>query len=603
MRTQYLLPALLLCPTVASAQTVVAPQHALSKGVAVRIAGPTATNLDVTRVTIGATVTESAPLLRGLKLLQIERSGRTPVSDLDSDDGQIVPVGAGAVALQLPGQAATRVFHYQRPAEQMFGFFAVRGDGTVASLIERSGLGASKTVDPFDPIVGVAPDGATIAIAASDPKSGPTGLGDAWLIRVDGVPLANGQSTFELTGAQFLEVDATSLTFFDDRLYLITDNGIETAPMDGSALPSALALPSTGGVPIEEYASEFVRSADHSTLAILAGADETHLDLFRVDLGGLVTNVSQNPQPFAEPGFLPEETDGPHLALSPNGDFVAYEIDFPLGNELYVQPFVPGGAAHHLTPDPQFDQSIDQMSGILTGGSFVRFLAASGQQNSDLYRSSLPVLGAPILKNLTQTSGAEDPFFPNTATMLVKSQANLRYGRILIDDRTAQGQGFTLRYSTSNENTGVVATSLTTASQIVASARSPATIGLLAKSATQTALLAFDGQSAPRVLLTVPSLFEIESVTARDGGFAYALSAEVPGIGSYIVQIGAQNGAFNLVPGGPFVAARDLLYSRNGKLMFVANDANGQAQTFFAKSVLEPATPAGAPAAVAFWLR
>lgn len=572
------------------------------KGSAVRVSGPSATDLSVTRIGVGASITESASLLSGITLLPIERSGRSPVSDLAADEGRILEVAAGVTALQLPGKDAIRVFHYRRASAQAFGFFAVRGDGVVEVLIERPGLGTNKSVDSFDPIVGVSPDGKTIAIAASDPKSGPTGLGDAWLVRTDGGLLANGAATMELTGPQFLEVDATSLTFFDDKLYAVTANGIETAPADGSASFATVALPTSNGLPPAEFESEFVLSADRSTMAVLAGADESALELFRVDLGGAITRISTSPQPFVAPGFLPEEVDGPHLALSTNGDFVVYQLDFLLGNELYLQPFAPGAAAHHLTPDPQFDHSIDQMSGLLTGGSFVRFLAASGQQNSDLYRSTLPSLGAPLLKNLTQTSGAPDPFFPNAATMLVKAQANLRSGRLLVDDQSAAGQGFTLRFSAANEATGVVASGLPFAPEWTAAAGDPATIGLLVRSASQSAILAYDGQSAPRVLLLVPSFLGLRDLAAKDGGFYYGFVADVPGYGSVVAQIGASTGAIAVAQGGPYAAARDLQYSRDGRLMFSAT-VTGATQTYFQKSPLAPALPAGGANAVAFWLR
>lgn len=592
----------IVCLTAAAALAQ-APVVKPGKGSAVRVAGPSATNLAVTRLSIGAAITESAPVLAGIEILPIERSGRSPVSDLAAQDGRVVEIATGVLALQLPGPEAIRVFHYRRPAAQVFGFFAVRGDGVVEVLIERPGLGATKTVDSFDRVVGVSPDGRTIAIAASDPKSGPTGLGDAWLVRADGGTLANGATTRELTGAQFLEVDATSLTFFDGKLYAVTENGLETTPADGSAGFSTITLPTTNGQPPAEFESEFVLSADRSTMAVLAGAGELALELFRIDLGGAITRISPTPQPFVAPGFFPEVQNGPHLALSENGDFVVYQLDFLAGNELYVQPFAPGAAVHHLTPDPQFDHSIDQMSGLLTGGSFVRFLAASGQQNSDLYRSTLPALGAPLLKNLTQTSGATDPFFPNTATMLVKAQANLRLGRLLVDDQSAAGQGFTLRFSAANEVTGVVAAALPVAPTWTAAAIAPATIGLLVKSATQNAILAYDGQSAPRVLLLAPSFVGMRGLTARDGGLFYGFAADVPGTGSYVVQIGAATGALGVAPGGPYVDARDLLYSRDGRLMFAATGPGGATQTYFQRSPLAAAQPAGAPNAVAFWLR
>jgi hypothetical protein len=603
MRTLIPLVLVAFAPLLA-AQTSGGSSVKPTKGAAIRVSGSSANDLKMTRITFGASPTESAPLLSGIKLLGIELVGRTTLSDLATSGGRVVEVASGVVAIQLPGPAAIRVFHYQRPANQTFGFLALRGAGELQVLIELPGLGPTKTVDPFDPTIGVATDGATIAIAASDPKSGPTGLGDAWIARADGSPLANGQVVAELTGPAFKEIDAASLTFFGGMLYAASDGAIERAPANGAAPFTAVAMPPSGGAPITDVTGEFVVSGDGSTMAVLAGSDETLLDLYRFDAAGAVSKVTQQPQPFSDPGFLPAATDGPHFALSHDGSVAIYEVDFPLGNELFIQSFAAGATAHQLTKDQEFDHSIDQMSGILTGGSFVRFLAASGQQNADLYRASLPVAGVPQLKNLTQTSGSPDPWFPNAATMQVTAQVNLRGGRLMLDDQTlVGGAGKILRFSGATDATGVVLAGLTADPRFVAAPIAPATLGVVAKTASETTLFAFDGLNAPRPLLAVPAGIELTALAARDGGFTYGVVADAGALGDFVVQIAANGAAQAVVGGSSFANARSLLYARNGSLLFVADNASGLAQTFVATQSFNPASPAGNAANVAFWLR
>lgn len=598
----------MIATTILALAAVAAPQSSgggalapvgVKSNPAIRCSG-SASALSITRVEFGATITESAPLLSGAKLLAIDISGRTPLSDAAADLGKVIEVAAGVQAVQLPGPAAIRIFHYQKPQSKSFGFFALRGKGEFELLIERSGLGDNGTVDPFDPVIGVSRDGKTIAIAASEPNQGVQGLGDTWLIRCDGQPLANGSIVRELTGAANPDVQGVSLQFFGTSLVAVLGDALGTAPANGSAGFTTLNLPATGGGVTAEVTSEMVISADGKKLAVLAGADEDNLDIYVLGIDGSVTNVTMQPQPLVTPEFLPESAEGPLFALSPDGSTVTYQVDEANGNELFTSTTAAGAVPIHLTPDPVFDQSIDQMSGILTGGSFTRFLAASGQLNADLYRVTLPSAGVPTLSNLTLTSGANQPFFPNTATMQVSAQSNLRGGRLLVDDRTQSAAGYDLWFNTNGDTTGIALTGLDQPATVIAPGVDAKNVAITARQGAQSYLMSFDGNNAPRNLIQLPQGASIASVAVRDGGTVFAASVNYLGL-SFVIQLAASGAALNIVQGSPFSNARSLLYGRDQRLMFVAT-VSGSAQTYFVNA-LQQAVPAGSPAPVAFWLR
>lgn len=598
----------MISTTILALAAVAAPQSSIGgvaapvsvkSNPAIRCSG-SASALSITRVEFGATITESAALLSGAKLLAIDVAGRTPLSDAAADLGKVIEVASGVQSVQLPGLAAIRIFHYQKPQSKAFGFFALRGKGEFELLIERSGLGDNGTVDPFDPVIGVSRDGRTIAISASEPNQGVQGLGDTWLIRCDGQPLANGSVLRELTGAANPDVPGVSLQFFGSSLYAVVGHSLGIAPADGTAGFNLLNLPATGGGVAAEVIPEMVISADGKKLAVLAGADETNLDIYVLGIDGSVTNVTQQPRPLVTPEFLPESTEGPLLALSPDGSTLTYQVDEANGNELFTSTTAAGAVPIHLTPDPVFDHSIDQMSGILTGGSFTRFLAASGQLNADLYRVTLPSAGVPALSNLTLTSGADQPFFPNTATMLVSAQSNLRGGRLLADDRTQSAAGYDLWFNTNGDTTGIALTGLDQPATVIAPGMDAKNVAITASRGAQSYLMTFDGNNAPRNLIQLPTGVSIASVAARDGGTVFAASANYLGL-SFVIQLAASGAALNIVQGSPFSNARNLLYGRDQRLLFVAT-VSGSAQTYFVNA-LQQAVPAGAPAPVAFWLR
>src|SRR5690606_28602302 len=140
-------------------------------------------------------------------------------------------------------------------------------------------------------------------------------------------------------------------------------------------------------------------------------------DLYVAGAAG-IRNVTQAPSEVTPPGWLPEESAGPFLAVSDDGSVVAFLREIAGQDEVFLQATTAGSAPVHVTGDALFDTSIDSPSGLLGGGlARFRFFMDSGNQNADLYQAELlPGIGLKT-ENLTQTSGVSTPVYPNAATI------------------------------------------------------------------------------------------------------------------------------------------------------------------------------------------
>lgn len=563
-----------------------------------RVSGPSATQLQVTTVH-PQTGVESAPALSGLTLVDLEVAGRTALSPVGHGGGRVV-AGALANAVQLPGPDATRVFQYRRTGTPTFGLFAASGAGDVTILIERAGVGPGNALSPFHPAIGVSPDGHTIAVAAADYSGGVGGLGDTWLIRVDGQPLAGAAGpVVELTGAGEQEVGGTSLLFVGPWLFAVEDVSLVRAPADGSGAfaPIALGLPAG-----HEVVEEVLPSPDGGALFFLAGIDEDTVDLYRYELGGAVVNVTNAPGAIQPPGYLPNALDGPHLTVSADGAIVAYDRELANGHELYLQVIEPQlGAPIHVTPDANFEHSIDNVSGLLTGSAKFRFFMDSGLNNADLYEASILPGGGLGLKNLTQTSGASTPFFPNLATLNVNAACALGDARLVVDDRTAVGAGYDLWAITDSGASGVLAASTPTPPEITSSPELPGAALALAEGPTGDRLFVMTAATLPQELLATPPSIDLSSSALSPDGLVAVAVAAVGGQ-SYLARIAVPSGAFLPGPAIPFPSIDRLQFRGPGELLFTSTGAAG-AETWRMDVATGAAKPLGAPAQVAEWLR
>lgn len=570
---------------------------------AVIATGASTTQVTVSAVTLGTKNPTPTPLLSGLTLLPMDLAQRSTLERLGPKFARVVDVGAGITALELPGAAAVRVFHYRRTGTPKFGFFSITSGGTVRVLIEATGVGGSSSLDPFDSIVAAAPDGKTIAIAARKYNQGIDGLGDCWLVRADGPLFPNGTAAVELTGATDVDVGPHSMTFKGAWLYASFGDALVRAPADGSGAFAVVPIPASGTTAQPELVDEFVVSGDGSTLAFLAGKDEQNVDLYVVDANGTVTNLTNAPAAIQPPMYLPEETGGPLLALSDDGSLIALDRELANGHEFYVRATQPGAVELHVTSDANFEHSIDTVSGVLFGTARARFFARAGNVAADLYQVDLgtPV---PTLTNVSQTSGVSVPFFPNAGQINATTTWALGTEQMFVNDQVATGGALDLWRVDGAGVANVVAAGLTTKPRVTPPAGVSSHFLVRADAPTQTSLwFSMPTPGLFKPVLTLPPSMPLAAVAVNRAGTRVGVAAEFPVGVRWVALVHPLTQQTTLVGGSSIAGAHDLTFSMHGRLLFTATGTSGGEQLVTADAMTGATTNVGAPTAFALWLR
>lgn len=581
----------------AAAQVGSVPAPPVKVDVALRAFGSSPSQLTVERIAVaGPALAPEAPVLTDATFLPIAFSGQVEGLAFDSSMPRVVEVAPGIQALRLPGPAGTLVLHYRRSGT-VFGFLGVSARGDARVLMERPGIGSGGQTDPFDRSLGVARDGATVAVSAPTFSQGLGGHGDVWIARPAGPKFPSGDYAVELSGALVVDADGASLTFKGAWLYGVVDDALRRAPADGSGPFLQVVLPPSGGASNLDLVDEFALSADGSTLALLAGVDEALVDLYVIDGADQVKNLTQAPAKIEPPGYLPGKSGGPLLQLSPDGSLIAYQIEFANGAELYLRDTAGASAPVHVTGDVAFDQSIDTVSGILGSALTMRFFARGGAAGADLYSATLLQTGLE-LKNLTATSGASAPFFPNAATIDVGASWQLGPQRLVFD---APAPGADQLWRVDGAGAAAVLVPALAAPPAIA-AGTNRWLALFATPAGSSVALLFDASgAAPLPLIALSGGFALTGSALRADDRKVALSAVGPGSSAEVLGlVDLVNGAVVLV-GSTWQQPRDASFSGGGRLLFHA--ATGGGQQGFAANPLTGSTRAfGAPAPVAFWI-
>lgn len=536
---------------------------------------------------------ESAPALAGIDILPLEAGGRSPLSPIGANGGAVIPVGDASL-VQLPGPGAVRVVHYRASNPTRFGFFSIHGAGEVRLLIEQPGVGPGGALNAFDPIVAVAADGLTVAVSAAHYSGGIGGLGNTWLLRAGGDPFPGGAVAVEITGSGEQDVPASSLAFLGGFLYADFDGRVGRAPIDGSA--KFVAIPWPGGFPAE-VVEEFAVSADASKLIVLAGANEQQVDMFAIDGAGVVSQLTHVAADIQPPGYLPADPTGPHLTLSSNGDIVAYEIEFAAGHELYLQHTTAGSAPAQVTPDVLFEHSIDNVSGILIAASFARFFADSGLNNADLYQADLGAGGTLTVGNLTATSGATTPMFPNLATINVGLSRALGDARLFVDQTSAVTRDL---WFVTAAGQSQVATNLTQNPLVAFAAGSTTDAFVTAPGSAGTSLLRFADGQIGSPLAPLPPGVTVREIAIDQGATRLALIADV-GADSVVLTWNGNTHIPVLAGGQTYRGARNLLFGLKGQVLFTAQ--TGANATSYSVALNGALTKVATTASEALWLR
>jgi hypothetical protein len=355
-------------------------------------------------------------VLQELEWQPIEMTNRTRLSDARADRPRRV-VGAQGPRLELPGGA--RVWRYRLRGGERWGFLLVTANGRAKVLLERAGIGATGRDDPFTDRIGVAPDGRHAAIATLG--------GELAVARLDG-----GDFPSTGTPARLLAMPAApgplSLTPGATQLFVTTVNdrvlrcGLADAgqPIDVTPIVSNARMK-----------DEFALSGDGRSAVFLYGPR----DLWTIWLlreSGPPVALPPQPSKYEEPGYLPENPEGPRMLLSDDGRRLLY-TDSIVRDEIYLLD-VAASTPVHVTSDVNFQPYIGV--GILPAVAQSNLLIAVGNPGAmDWYLANT---SSPLVFNVTKTNGNATPPF-GAGGLSPASAHPLRTGQWLVSEKLAAG--------------------------------------------------------------------------------------------------------------------------------------------------------------------
>jgi hypothetical protein len=361
---------------------------------------PTKNELHVIRTEDGAGV--PAQPFQGFSLLTLELAGRSAADQARHDLAQPFAVLAGVDAIVLPGNG--RLLRYVDPTRQVSGILHETRDGRLVVLLELPLVGGQS---PLLPYVGVSRFEKRAAVVTDENL---TGIGDLYLLRLDGRTFPPGQPSLRVTTG-LADVDATSLTFVPGALFYL-DNDVEVCRVDSAGTTPAvtLALPPSGGAAPLEVAEEFALAERGDAIAFLAGASEDRWDIYVATRAGQVSNVTGSPDAYEEVSLLTSEPRGPLLALNPDGTRIVYAIESPVEEtEFFYRDLAAGTPPEQITSDARFEESVGDASTVVLGAAQIVIGIGESPANHDVYQVKLRTNGTiQSIENLTGTSGDAD---------------------------------------------------------------------------------------------------------------------------------------------------------------------------------------------------
>lgn len=454
------------------------------------------------------------PRLDGVELLNVEFVGRTRLERFLPTRPRWEPLDGGAARILLPGGHGS-LYRYRRPEPSgtAFGLFLVTPNQAPRVLIERSTAGPAANVDPFLSKLAVDATGSHLLVA-----------------------------TTAAAGSELLEIEVDTGVVTDRTpnagASALRADGLLLAPTFGIAISDAGALrfDRSGSGPAQAVAHDgdhshvgqpVVLSNDGNVAAYLAGSSETSMRVWTVAAGGPAKAAAMPEQHLEGGGFLPESKSGPWLALSDDGQRVAYrtlefKADGALTREVWVAPTAAAGQTEHLTSDGSFIDTIDEV-GILrfvVGG----LLFGAGEAGDagevdklDLYLADTQGGG---MLNLTLSSG--DPLAPFMAQASISADDGLFVspsdGRILVHDGNHPSGGRLLMVDPQSTTTIELAQGVKSVDETVWTG---ASFALSTRSETQPRrreLLRIDAGPAATTLASLPENAQLLGLASSEAG-------------------------------------------------------------------------------------
>lgn len=277
---------------------------------------------------------------QGLALLPIEITNRTAQQSLRDDVAHLATRG-GLRRVELPDGG--RLFSFREGAGTRWGLLHVAADGTPRFVLERAGIGATGLESPFADRIGVAPDGRHAAVTTTDQR--------LLLVRLDGGTFASTQAAWRDAGVTL--VDATTVSPGANVVFCGTDDDrvLRVAYADGSAAVD-LTPPSSGA----RVQDEFCLSADGRTAAFLHGPQQSY-SIWLAGETGAARRLPPPPAKYEEPGYLPDQANGPRMLLNDDATRLMY-TDAAVRDEIYWLDTTGATPTTHVTSDANFQPYI-----------------------------------------------------------------------------------------------------------------------------------------------------------------------------------------------------------------------------------------------------
>ncbi|MEZ5964654.1 MAG: hypothetical protein R3F56_12465 [Planctomycetota bacterium] len=284
--------------------------------------------------------TSPRTVLTDVELLPLEMTGRTLQQELDPEHSRRL-VRHGLTRIELPHGG--RVLAYRRAAAQTYGYLQVDAGGRAIVLLEAP---ASGGLSPFEPALGVSPDGLWAAATSRDGNS-------LFVMRLDGGTFAStGTPTRILSVPAGIEVDSV----MPGRTHVFFASGDERvqrcAMADGGQLEDVGPPPVAGA----RVKSEMARSGDGSCVVYLYGVQPS-FTLWMAGETGPARQLAAPPAKYEEPNYLPVFPTGPKMLLNEDGTRLMY-TDATSRDEIYLLDTTGATTTTQVTADHNFEPYI-----------------------------------------------------------------------------------------------------------------------------------------------------------------------------------------------------------------------------------------------------
>lgn len=354
------------------------------------------------------------PKLRGIVLLPVDATGRSALTQFQPDQArQKLDLPLAARVLLPQGQGSLYRFRRERAGGADFGYFIVGPNGLASFLADFPGTGPDGLGDPIPNPIAISAQGDAFLTATTLAAGG-----DVYEV---GIGTSQAQA---LTGAlPPQEILPQGLILLSSWGSALTRNGPLRFDRGGNAsfVPLGLrARPATLGSnpsPAAQlyFGNGLVKSADDSTVAVIAGAGSKQAHVFTFGARGAPLRVNEVPSAIVDPGFGTQAS--PTLALSTDGSRVAWKANVLTGvlsGECFSRKAsrltVP--LEHQVTGDQSFTDTLNDTGVIAFFGTDKLLMmvgegnGAGGVEKADLYLADFSSgAAAPSLTNLSATSG------------------------------------------------------------------------------------------------------------------------------------------------------------------------------------------------------